>query len=302
MLLALESSAFAQTPEATALFKEGRKLAESGDIAAACEKFEAAEELERSLVYELNLADCREKNGQIASAWAMFLKAASTAKQDRDAREDTARSRARSLEKRLVRLTIHVPADSDIDGLVIKRNDKEIPRGGWNDAVPVDPDEYTITAEAPGRKPWSETIIIKSKDKEVEVPELERAVHKQRHPKETEHRDLPNKNRGLAIALLGTGVGLTAIASGFAIYSQSVENKSDALCPTPMCTNSYAVDLNKTARLDGWIANIGWAVGGASLVGAGVAWWLGVQEQRDTVSVVPVIGGDRAGLAVGGHF
>ncbi len=300
--VALESSAFAQSPEATALFKEGRKLLENGEVAAACEKFEAADALERSLVYELNLGDCREQNGQTASAWAAFLKAASTAKQDRDVREDTARKRARALEKRLVKLTIRVPNDSDIDGLVIKRNDKEIPRGGWNDAVPVDPDEYTITAEAPGRKPWSETIIVKSKDKVIEVPELEHAAHKQHRPKPPEHHETPpNKNRGLTIALAGFGAGAAAIATGFAVYSQNVENKADAICPTTMCTDAYAVDLNHTARLDGWIANIGWIVGGASLAGAGIAWWLGTQD-RDTVSIVPVIGGDRAGLAVGGRF
>jgi hypothetical protein len=300
ILLALESSAFAQSGEATALFKEGRKLMEDGEIAAACEKFEAADALERQVGFELNVGDCRDKNGQTATAWAAFLKAAATAKQSRDPREKEARERARSLEKRLVKLTIQV-ADSDIDGLVIKRNDKEIPRGGWNDAVPVDPDEYTITAEAPGRKTWSETIIVKTKDKVIEVPELERVVHKPRHPKEPEHHDTTNKNRRLTIALASAGAGAAAIATGFAVYSQSVENRADALCPTTMCTNAYAVDLNRTARLDGWVANVGWILGGASLAGAGIAWWLGDQESAP-VSVIPVIGGDRAGLAVGGRF
>jgi hypothetical protein len=303
IVLALESTASAQSGEATALFKEGRKLMEDGEIAAACEKFEAADALERQVGFELNVGDCRDKNGQTATAWAAFVKAAATAKQSRDPREKEARDRARSLEKRLVKLTIRVPTDSDIDGLVIKRNDKEIPRGGWNDAVPVDPDEYTISAEAPGRKTWSETIIVKSKDKVIEVPELERAKRRvnDAHMPLRKHPDLPNANRGLTIVLAASGAGVAAIATGFAVYSQSVENRADALCPTTMCTNSYAVDLNHTARLDGWAANVGWILGGAALAGAGIAWWLGDKESAQ-VSVVPVINSDRAGLAVGGRF
>ncbi len=299
------SPALAQSPEAQAqaLFDEGKKLLKDGDVAAACDKFEASDALAQSSGTELNLGACRETNGQTATAWAAFRKAAALAKHlGEKEREAEANRRAHALEKRLVRLTIHVPADSDIDGLVIKQNGTPIPRGGWNDPVPVDPDEYTITAEAPGFKKWSETVMVKSKDKTVEVPELEHAEHHAHKKRPPEPHEMPNKHRGLTIALAGFGIGAAGIATGFAIYSQNVENRADSICPMVQCADAHAVDLNHTAQLDGWIANIGWAVGAASLAGAGVAWWLGDGEQDDHVAVVPVVGGDRAGVAIGGRF
>ncbi|MGE5182736.1 MAG: hypothetical protein ACM31C_11765 [Acidobacteriota bacterium] len=306
VVCSLAAPALAQSPEpeaqAQALFDEGRKLFEDGDIAAACDKFEASDTLDPSVGTELNLGKCRETNGQTATAWAAFRKAAASAKHHGDdKREAEADKRARALEKRLVRLTIHVPADSDVDGLVIEQNGTPIPRGGWNDPVPVDPDEYTITAAAPGRKPWSETVIVRAKDKTVEVPELEREhhAHKKREP---EHRATPNKYRGLTIALAGFGIGAAGIATGFAIYSENVENRADVICPMVQCADAHAVDLNHTAQLDGWIANVGWAIGGASLAGAGLAWWLGTSDSEAAVSIVPVVAGDRTGVAVGGRF
>ena len=300
--VALGSRAWAESPEAAALYVEGKKLLGDGDIAAACEKFEASEALDRELGTELYLAECREKNGQTASAWVMFLQAVDTAKKHHDPREEDARKRAKALEKRLVHLTIDVAPESEVDGLVIKRNDKPVPRGEWNTTVPVDPDEYEISAEAPGRKRWSDTVIVKTKDKTIEVPKLERArkkvVKEERVPREAP----PNRNRGLAIALAGFGLGAGAIATGFAVYSQSVENQADTICPMVKCADAHAVDLNGTARLDGWIANVGWVIGGASLVGAGVAWWLGASDGDSGVAVAPLVGGDRAGFVVGGRF
>lgn len=307
LAIVAQSRARAQPADGEALFREGKRLFKKGDIAAACDKFEASEKLDPQIGTELDLGICREQNGQTASAWVMFLKAATAAKRAHDDREADARKRASALEDQLVYLTIDVPDDSVVDDLVVKRNDTPIERGEWAQPIPVDPGEYTITAEAPGREPWSETITVKAKNKKIEVPKLERVKRevtreRPRHTRQVEHHEPPNRHRGLAIALAGFGGGALGIATGFAIYSQNVENQADITCPMIQCSDAHAVDLNRTARLDGWIANIGWAVGGACLAGAGISWWLGSQSDDATISVVPVVGGDRAGLAVGGRF
>src|SRR5690348_15501816 len=64
---------------AEALFSEGRRLMASGDYAAACEKFAASQKHDPGLGTSLNLADCYEKSGRTASAWAEFRDAASAA-------------------------------------------------------------------------------------------------------------------------------------------------------------------------------------------------------------------------------
>ena len=144
--------AAAQSVEAEALFQQGKKLMAAGNVAEACDKFEASDRLEASVGTELNLADCREKNGQLASAWAAFLKAAGTAKRagNDGAREAEAKRRATALTSRLSYLTISVADSSKVDGLVIQRNGEPVDPALWNTGVPVDPGVYEISGQAPG--------------------------------------------------------------------------------------------------------------------------------------------------------
>jgi hypothetical protein len=298
LVIATSSHVRAQTPEAEALFREGKRLLAAGEIERACEKFEASERIEAENGTELNLADCWERAGRTASAWAMFVKAAASAKRDDRAAE--ARRRAALLESKLVHLTIEVPADVDRLDLAITRNDQVVDRGLWNQPVPVDPGEHTITASAPRRETWSATIKVKTKDKVIAVPELERATARKRAAKKTP--EASNRHRGLTIGLALGGSGAIAIATGFAIHSKDLQDRSDARCPMTSCDDAGAVDLNHRARREAWIANIGWGLGGAAIAGAIVAWSMGSAEPDRSISIAPVITDDRAGLAVGGRF
>jgi hypothetical protein len=310
----------AQSAEAEMLFREGKRLLKKGKIAEACEKFEASDRLEPKPGTELNIGNCREKLGQTSSAWAAFIRAAAAAKHAgiRDI-ADEARQRTKLVEKKLIFLTISVPAENTFDELVIKRNQTSIDRALWNQAVPVDPDDYTIIAEAPDHTPWSVTVAVKTKNKVIEVPKLEREEHVPEHikpdevpetptPQET-HKPLPPKRpepqrkyQSTELALGAIGVGALVIGTSLALYSNHLENESDATCPMTNCMDMHAVDQNSSARTYGWIANISWGVGTVAVAGAIAAWWLGSPAQNDTVSLVPISGRDQAGLAVVGRF
>jgi hypothetical protein len=164
----------AQSVEAEVLFRDGKKLLKEGKIAEACEKLEASEKLESTPGTLLNLADCREKNHQLASAWAAFHKAAVAAKRAHDKRETEARRREKLLEARLSYLTITVSDASKLDGLAIERNGTAVDPALWNAAVPVDAGEYEITGHAPGHEAWSKKVTIDSEGKKVtiDVPQL----------------------------------------------------------------------------------------------------------------------------------
>jgi hypothetical protein len=330
IMIATPLPASAQTAEAETLFREGKRLMKlKGKIAEACEKFEASERLEPKVGTELNLANCREKNGQTSSAWAMFSLAAGNAK--RAGIGDSAaeaRKRVSALEKKLIYLTIAVPAESQFDDLVIKRNQTSLDRALWNQAVPVDPNEYTITADEPDHQPWSVTIAVNTKSKVVEVPKLEPTEHKTErktddttvtseptkptrtdpddtHPPPPKRPEPLRKYKSTLILLGAIGVGVVVIATGVGLYANHEESLSDEKCPPTMmtCTDAHSVDLNGTARTDGWIANISWGVGTVALAGAFAAWWLGSPAlQNDTVSLVPIVGRDRTGLVLEGSF
>ncbi len=176
VLVLHSGSARAQSAEAEVLFRDGRSLVKAGKLAEGCAKIEASERIESSVGTLLNLGDCREKLGKVASAWAAFRKAEATARraQNDDKREDEARRRAIALEPRMSSLTLEVvqpPA-----GLVIKRDDEVVDAAVLNTAVPLDPGTYVIVAEAPGYQPWKTDVVIAPKTKRrLAVPVLARA-------------------------------------------------------------------------------------------------------------------------------
>jgi hypothetical protein len=156
------ASAQSASVQAQSLFDEGRRLLDAGKIAEACAAFDSSQKLDPAITTLLNLADCREQNNQLATAWGTFTDAnrmARTAKNDKLAR--VAASHAHKLEPRLSKLSIVVPADHQIAGLEVTRDGELINAAAWNHALPIDGGTYTISARAPGRAPWSITKVIK---------------------------------------------------------------------------------------------------------------------------------------------
>jgi len=304
--LAIASSATpasAQSAEAQTLFEEGRELLKQKQYEKACEKFAASERLDPQSGTEINFASCLKEQGKTASAWEMYKRAASSAKRDgNDARASKAKDAASELQAELVKLTIDVPAENVVDDLVVKRNGKHLDRAEWGVAVPVDPDEYEITAEAPGREPWTKTITIKAKDKTIEIPKLARS-HKQ-HGKHDEPEPEPTgrKYETATITLAAVGIGGLVLGTGFALYARDVESQSDALCPGTRCADARGLELNSTARLDATIADVAWGLGAAAAIGAGTLWYLGRSSDHDSVSIAPIAGRGHTGIAIGGRF
>ncbi len=325
--------AHAQSVEAEALFREGKKLMKDGKVAEACDKFDASERLESSVGTLLNLADCREKNHQLATAWATFLKASTAAKQEgKDPkREAEARRRANLLEPRLAYLTISVPDASRVEGLVIKRNGAVVDQALWNQGVPVDPGEYEISGEAPGHEPWSTKVQITDEKQKasVEVPRFKRLEDLQHavvttppdqtntaHPADQaiappgEHEEPepsgPSTFTSMRMAAVGVGVvgaGGIVVGAIFGSKANDLEKQADAICPQAACNSMDAVQKNKDARSDATIANIGIIGGGALVVGAAALWFLGAPKVADQpVSFQPMVGSDRVGFAIGGSF
>src|SRR5262245_1711819 len=76
--LASGTRAFGQDRDlaaAEALFREARAAMQSGDFDAACAKFEESERLDKAPGTVLNLAECEEKRGRVATAWGHLRRA-----------------------------------------------------------------------------------------------------------------------------------------------------------------------------------------------------------------------------------
>jgi TonB family protein len=163
---------------ATKLFDDAERLMIAGKAVAACPKFGESHRRDPQLGTLLHLADCYEKLGKTASAWAAFKEALEIAERRNasglnEPRERTARDRAAALEVRLSKLTITV-AEPPAPGLEIKQDGEPVEPAVWDTALPVDPGAYVITAEAPGKKIWSEKVEVPDgANTVVTVPPLE---------------------------------------------------------------------------------------------------------------------------------
>jgi hypothetical protein len=272
--LACASTAFAQAASsneaaAEALFNEARTLIGAGQVEEGCKKLEASQRLDPGTGTLLHLADCYEKLGRTASAWARFREAASHAARDGRADWETiAKTRSAEIEPKLAKLRIDAPA-----GVVVKRDGDEIPAAALGTALPIDPGEHMVTASAPGKKSWSRRVSASpSAVALVTVPALEDdgASSEQRATPEASTSD------GSALRTVGYvagGLGIVGLAIGTVsgLSAASKNSRSKDICPNSgVCADEGARTANDEARSAATISTLGFVAGGALLAG-GVA-------------------------------
>jgi len=304
------STAHAQSPEAEALFRDGRDLIKRGKLAAGCDKLAASERLESSIGTLLNLGDCREKLGKLASAWAAFRKAEAMAKRSGsdDKRQAEAGRRASQLEPKLSNLVIEVPGV--VVGMVVRRDDEVVDQAAWNTAMPVDPGTFTITAEAPGFVAWSApvTVAAGAKRQVVTVPVLERievaapaAAEPPPGPRLVATRRTGTWSTARKLSVAAGVVGAGAVGTGiyFGWRANDLQDRADRRCPLALCADSEGLRLNDQARTSALTANILYIAGGATLATAVVLWVVGAPEE---IVVVPAVGDRQAGVSMTGRF
>jgi hypothetical protein len=160
---------------AEALFQQGTDLMGEKQYAAACEKFAGSHQLDPALGTLLRLADCNDRIGKSASAWAMFKEASSVAHtRNEPERWRMADERGGELEKRLSKLEIKLESKNVPAGFELKLNGVSIPRATWDAALPVDPGKQKLEASAPGRITWMGTVEVPEGPamRSIEVPAL----------------------------------------------------------------------------------------------------------------------------------
>jgi hypothetical protein len=286
-MLAITSGASAQgTDVATAqvLFDDAKRLMLANNFAEACPKFLASERLDPKVGTMLNLADCYEKNGQTASAWARFLEAKTMAERaGQTEREAFARDRAAALARRLSKLTVVLSAEArPIAGLQVKRDDVPIDPAALGIAAPVDPGAHVIEVTAPGRQTWSTKVDVGADGAQetVEVPRLAEAEAKTETAATsvTTKSDVPAQ-RKLAIAAGGVGVAGVAIGSVLGVLAMTKWSDAKDGCDEAGCTGA-SVSEGQSAETLGNLSTVGFIVGGVALAAAAVLWFTAPTKKR----------------------
>jgi hypothetical protein len=253
---------------AEALFNEARALIDSGSVAEGCKKLEASQALDPGTGTLLHLADCYEKTGRTASAWARFREAASRAARDGRADWETiAKTRFIELEPKLAKLRIDAPP-----GVVVRRDGDEIPAAALGSPLPIDPGEHTLTASAPGKKPWSAQVsAMPANVATVTIPALDDDGSSRGSGSPDARSSGSSTFRVIGFTAGGVGVVGLAVGVVSGLSAISLSRKSKRSCPNSgICADEDARNDADSARSAATISTIGFVAGG-TLLAAGIA-------------------------------
>lgn len=331
-------AARAEEPRVTAeaLFREGRALLMRGEIDAACDKLAQSQELDASGGALMNLADCREKQGKTATAWAHFVAAeALSQKERRVARASEARRRAAALLPRLSTLTIVV--GRALPELEVRRDGQALAAAQLGVATPLDPGQHQISASAPGYEPISINVTLGAERdaQRVTLPELKPVATAEpptpavaapvtepaplvtaspplalEHPAREPARERTDTTT-LGFIAGGTGAAFASAGAVFYFLSLSANDEAEKGCPVKARFECDTKAIEAESRRDTYatLATIG---GVAGIAGLGVGAWLvltsphepspGKSASRGTPQLAPVLSAQGARLIVRGDF
>jgi hypothetical protein len=300
------AAAGSQAAAAEALFDEGLKLYDAGRYGEACDKFAESQRLAPARGTLLNVARCLEKTGKTATAWAIYREVVGLAHREGDAqRERVASSRESALRDHLASLSIVVPSESKVDGLVIKRDGTVIAQAEWGVVVPVDPGPHEVEISAPGHVARTDTVVVSAESKMVETVAPLALVDASPAPApasapvtNAQRAEEPKSQLGAqrVSALAAGAVGLLAVGAGayFGAKASSRWSDAQAHCPQDRC-DAAAVTLSHDAGTLASDATVAFVVAAVSLA-TGATLWLTAPTSAPSstgarVRVVPTAGG-----------
>lgn len=312
---------------AVALFERAKELEKAGKVAEACPIFEASYRADPQLGALLNTANCHETIDRTATAWAEFRDALELAVRRGDYRAEYARSRIAALEPRLVRLTVSPPSTMPRD-LTVMRGDVDITSLLGVDIV-VDPGHHTITASAPGYKPWTTDVEV-TRDRPREAIAIPVLVPRDGVPPTTPTKPKDAKPISLvpaaitslrvapatakpatshrrlwAVVIGGAGLATAAVGLGFGVHAQRSwdASRDPSHCnDANICTAEGTAEIataRRAATTSTWLV----ASGGALLVTAAVVWWTAPSRASErTTTIAPVLDPRSPGVSLSGSF
>lgn len=285
---------------AQALFDEGQKLVAAGDYAQACPKFAASQRLEPAIGTLINLADCYEHVGKLASAWARYLDAATLAERAGQLpRAKKAREHGKALEPRLCRLAIVVEG---VGYTEVHRDDFLMEPATYGVAVPVDPGPHVVRATGPAVPPFEVRVDVHVEGETVRVV-VRPPAGTDAGPSTLPHPGRSQKIVGLVLG--GVGVAALGVAAGLGLRARARWNDAQSDCEGTVC-GPRGVALADEANRAAALADIGLVVGGVALV-AGVVIFVTAPTvepvaPKAAARLVPWVGPTTAGLGLVGVF
>jgi hypothetical protein len=262
---------------AVQLFDEAEALFAKQQVSDACPKYAESYRLDPQLGVLIYLAECYEKNKQLASAWGSYREAVEMAQKRGDARGAHAQERARALEPLLDHLLIQVPAAARLPGLEVSRDGLPIAEPLWGSAIAIDPGRHHLEVHAPGYKGWQTDVELAGEGQAttVAVPALEAEPASTSGAAATGAVSAnPGNSRHIAaLAIGGLGIVGLGVAGFFGLSAQSSNSDSKDLCNDANYCTLRGQDERNSAKSKALVATVATGVGIAALATAAVLWF-----------------------------
>jgi hypothetical protein len=308
---------------AEALFDRGLRAMEAGDFATGCPAIEESYRLDPRPGTLFTLAECENKRGRTATAatryedyLGFFARLPADQQMKQGDRAQVAASQRDRLRAVSPKLTLSVTPSAGA-GAVLTRDGVVLARPSWGIPLPVDPGEHLLRLEVAGHEPSEQRIRIA--EGESKVIELAPGASNPSAPPpgavgEATPPPTERADRGLtgvqAAGLVVGGIGVVGLAVGavFGLVTLGHANEAEAACPAgPLagCADSAAANQAvDAATTPGAVSTIGFAAGGALLVGGVIMLIAGGDSGRETGSVAPalMVGGDGGVIGARGRF
>ena len=264
---------------ADVLFEYARSLVRDHRYAEACPKFEESLRIRPGIGTRYNLADCWEREGKLASAWAAFVKvSAETHALAQTEREQAARERARSLEPRLGRLAIDAPAESsDVE---VRCDGQPVSPRLWSVPLPLDAGKHVVEALVSGKAKWSTVVVVEDgRVSRIALPPPEPRVAPPANPSPpreppVEEKITHDSQRTVGFILVGGSLLVLGLgALGVVERDRAVSGyNEDPTCPPFDAPTRPAPCQDRVSTASTWkTATVAGFVGGGLLLGVGVA-------------------------------
>jgi hypothetical protein len=287
LVVTAPGASLAQTgdPAAAAeLFRQGREAMGRGDLATACPKFSESQRLDAKVGTLINLAQCEEQLGKLASAQRHWAAAQALAHAQGDAREAYVTQQIDAIASRVphvvVRLAPGAPADTGVslDGVSVAPGDLGSP-------LAADAGAHVVVAAAAGR--GEHRFDVRTTDgATAEVTVEPGDVLPPRPPPPpasalatggaptTQTGEQPGgtgAQRWIAYGLGGLGVVAAGLGTVWGI--QAVNAKGEPGCQNGVCGTDAEAQVQRDGRAAGDRATVSFIAAGV-LLASGVTLWL----------------------------
>ena len=246
-----------------------------GDTDAACELFAESVRLDPAPGAQLNLADCEERRGRLASARQDLIDAlgALPAGDDRIA---YARERIAGLDRRVPTLAVSLAAPPSEDTEVL-RDGLRLSARSLGQPVPVDPGRHEVRVRVPGHRDSVREITVAAGERKAMSLELGDVLPAPVVPKPPPEAAPPEERRNHVLPFGLLGGGAVALVAGGVLGVLTLDR---AATTKDHCLPGCDEEGYRAAREGRWMSVASPVLLGAAVALAGAGFYLLFSESK----------------------